>query len=80
MNHFHTNIAEGKTVSESLSDAKRKYINEAVSKNVHPFYWAGFIQIGNSENYDNSFNFNWLYLAISIILFFGIIFFKKNKK
>ncbi len=37
---------------ESLREAKRKYIQSASRMQAHPYFWAGFILVGNTQSLD----------------------------
>lgn len=82
MKNFHQSFAQEKNKHKSLSDAKRQYINESMTKNTHPFYWAGFIQIGLIEN-ESAIKITFTYWVIGLFLFlflFFLTFFYLNKK
>jgi len=57
----------------SLNLAKRTYLNNAVTKNTHPFYWAGLIHIGTP--YQHSSQFSALALLSYAILLVFILFY-----
>lgn len=45
---FYQSLAAGKSKAEALREAKLKYLAEVKSTSLaHPFYWAGFVQMGN---------------------------------
>lgn len=47
MSYFYSNLKEGKTKDEALRLAKLKYISLADPGYDHPYYWAGFIAVGD---------------------------------
>ncbi len=44
---FYSGLRENHTKSFSLSAAKRNYLNSASGMDAHPFFWAGYILIGD---------------------------------
>ena len=49
MTHFYKALAEGKTKSVALHEAKLTYLSEAKQRFKHPFYWGGFVLLGDSQ-------------------------------
>lgn len=78
MTHFYQNLARGKSKDEALRNAKLTFLEEVDPIIKHPFYWAGYIVVG-----DNSRIFRpaiTKYMIIGIILVFlasGLIY--KNR-
>jgi CHAT domain-containing protein len=76
MQYFYKNLKSGQGKDEALHQAKLNYLADKGIEASHPFYWAGFVQIGNSEAiYSNSdFNLYWgiggLLLAIAVFIGF----------
>ena len=69
MNGFFQNLSDGKGRSESLRNAKLRYLEEADAVQANPYYWAGFVLLGETtplESTDSSIDF-WLY-AIPLLL------------
>lgn len=48
MQYFYNNLQKGMPKDEALWQAKRDFLKENKS-NAHPFFWAGFIPIGDME-------------------------------
>ncbi len=83
MADFHSNLLEGKRKDEALAQAKRNYLENAISKNTHPFFWAGFIAVGQTDAILEQ-GKGWgtyALMAAGILLFIlmGYFFFKKSK-
>lgn len=83
MQNFYTKINQTNK-SAALQHAKLKYLEEASAFKAHPYFWSGYILIGNTQALDletKSSDFLW-YLAIFIspILLLGVYLFKKIKK
>ena len=49
MHRFFDFINEGYTKDEALRAAKLDFIQQGKHKDVHPFYWASFVPIGNMD-------------------------------
>ena len=83
---FHQNLKMGQTKDEALRQAKLAWLNdsELAPDRLHPFFWAGFVPLGNMEALDLKLEQNWWYLAgmlgglllVGLVLFF--YFFKKE--
>ncbi len=73
MQIFHEYMGAGKSPKHSLSEAKRRYIDEAITKNVHPFYWSGFIQIGEVEEPERKIPL-FIWIGVGLLFISGLIF------
>jgi len=49
INGFYENLEAEKDLATSLSEAKRSYLENNQGFYTHPFFWSGFIVIGNTE-------------------------------
>jgi CHAT domain-containing protein len=49
MQHFFGHLHNGSAKDRALRAAKLDYLNEARSTQAHPYYWAAFVQVGNSD-------------------------------
>ncbi len=50
MKSFYQHLWDGKTIGQSLASAKREYLENTNSVlQAHPYHWATFIAIGNSD-------------------------------
>lgn len=52
MHGFFAFIKEGYAKDEALREAKLQFIQTSKHKDVHPFFWASFVPIGNMESID----------------------------
>jgi CHAT domain-containing protein len=52
MNKFYSHASKGKSVAVALSDAQREMIQE-FRENFSPYYWAGFLVIGDGTRQIN---------------------------
>lgn len=72
MGLFYKELAAGKKVSEALRQAKLEFLRKATPEERHPYYWAGFVAVGdNLEFSSSSYKFKWPY--IFVILGLGAI-------
>ncbi len=49
MGKFYSNIKEGTSKDESLRAAKLEYIENEYEEFTHPYFWAGYVIIGNQQ-------------------------------
>ncbi|MGB3084126.1 MAG: CHAT domain-containing protein, partial [Saprospiraceae bacterium] len=49
MDLFYTELKIGKQKHIALAQSKRNYLKNHPGQASHPFFWAGFISIGNME-------------------------------
>ena len=72
---FYKQLKNGDSKEIALREAKLNYLKLAPDERLHPFFWAGFIPIGNPEPIFQTSSFN-SYLIYSLIfptIFTGIL-------
>ncbi len=75
---FYENLKKGFSKSKALREAKLSYLNtEKVEELRHPFYWAGFVVVGDNSPLVNSKESIWIYLGMGLVL---VVFFLLRKK
>ena len=79
MVYFYKHLKAGKPKDESLREAKLDYLKHADPPYQHPYYWAGFVLIGDSSPVFYSQQFNFLIIGLVIALLGGIIFLLKRR-
>lgn len=47
MDHFYAGIKSGMPKNTALAVAKRQYLEEHPGRSAHPFFWAGFVGVGD---------------------------------
>ena len=52
MNTYYQYLQEGKTKDEALRQAKLQYLSSAGRLAAHPFFWAPFVQFGDTQALD----------------------------
>jgi len=72
---FYSNLSLDESSSSALTLAKRNYLSNTISRNTHPFYWAGFIHIGNPLHLESNNHMGRWVLLIGLLLI-GIILYK----
>lgn len=72
MHRFFDFINEGLTKDEALRAAKLDFINKGKHKDVHPFYWASFVPIGNMNQIYFQFRQSH-YLLIGLLAFLSLL-------
>ncbi len=84
MSNFYKNLSAGMTKDEALQNAKNDFIKSQKERNVHPYFWAGFIPIGNMkaieiEQQGRILGFDYKYLLgfLLICAILGLIVWKK---
>jgi CHAT domain-containing protein len=83
MNSFFQNLNQGNGRSESLRNAKLRYLKEADAVQANPYYWAGFVLFGETiplDSVESSEDF-WLYIIpILVLVVFAVAFRIARKK
>lgn len=49
MRYFYQNLKDGQSKDVALNNARKKYLETATGKARHPFYWGGFVLIGDNS-------------------------------
>lgn len=77
---FYRELIQEKDKDEALWLAKRQMVDQGIY--AHPYYWAGFIPLGNMSAIEMGYGVNWWWIGggALIIGFLLIFFFKKSKR
>lgn len=82
MTSFYENLLKGKTKSESLKLSKINFIKTADQLKAHPYFWSGYVVIGNNDalftSYKNCIAFSIIALLLISGIIWGIRFRKKS--
>ncbi len=73
MTSFYENLLKGKTKSESLQKSKIDFINNADQLKAHPYFWSGYVVIGNNNALFFSYKRYVVFSGILILLTIGIM-------
>ncbi|MCB0842415.1 MAG: CHAT domain-containing protein [Bacteroidetes bacterium] len=71
MAQFYQNLDQGISKDESLRLAKLAYLETADNLTAHPFYWSGYVPIGNMMPVEGGENDWWWVVLIFILLGVG---------
>lgn len=80
MKFFYQALKEGKTKDVALREAKRQYLAQARGAARHPFYWGGFVLIGDNQPINQHDTFPWFWLAIGLALSVIMLVFYRKKR
>lgn len=72
MQKFYKNIQAGEQKDEALRNAKLEYLLNADKFSSNPYYWAGFVVLGNNQPIVHSFNL-WG-LVVTLLVFLSLAF------
>ena len=75
MKRFYQNLSKGKSKDSALKQAKLDYLNSSKKAFQHPFYWAAFVQFGDTSELRGNAFFSLKKLAIGGVLLFVVFFF-----
>jgi len=68
MQSFYSHLSQGESIQSSLHQSKKEYISNATSiMDAHPYYWSGFILIGQDATFSTSY-FKWIWIAVGSLL------------
>ena len=79
MESFYQYLKDGQTKDAALRQAKLDYLNAHTNDEAHPFFWAGFIPIGDMSVIEPISAFHWWWM-IGGLLFVGMIWFIFRKR
>ncbi len=80
MKSFYTNLYKGNPVGESLTNAKREYLENLNSvSDAHPYHWATFITIGNADMAIPTFPFIPIFGGIALLCLAALLFWRTKK-
>ncbi|MGB5691931.1 MAG: CHAT domain-containing protein, partial [Flavobacteriaceae bacterium] len=78
MQSFYKNLTEGQTKSAALREAKLEYLQQAeVPELKHPYYWAGFVILGDNAPLAEANSMYWMMLGLFLVI--GIIFMTRKR-
>lgn len=79
MEYFYEAIKDGKSKDEALREAKLKFMDHSDRLHAHPYFWAGYISIGDQSPLYSSGSIYWI-IAGSLLLIAGfVLLFRKRK-
>lgn len=79
MEYFYKNLKEGQSKDVALNNARKEYLSSAKGKARHPFYWGGFVLIGDNSPIENDRNLL-VYVIPSVLVIVMILTVYRRKK
>lgn len=78
---YYSYLNDGLSKNKALQQAKLDFINAQSPSKQHPFFWAGFVHLGDYSPIENSGlgGNKFLFIGIGIIIFLGMFVFGKKK-
>lgn len=73
MSSFYQNIHSGLDYNESLRNSKLDYLKNSDENTAHPYYWAGFVYLGDVQDHSYSF-FDYVTNIIFLIFILYIVY------
>ncbi|MCH7412458.1 CHAT domain-containing protein [Belliella sp. R4-6] len=67
MTSFYDKVYDGESYSEAIRNAKLDYLQQADENTAHPYYWAGFVYLGDVES-DKPNYFFYFFLGIATLV------------
>ena len=67
MKNFYTNLYNGDSKDIALQKSKIEYINLATTEQAHPYYWANYVCLGNTQGLQARKSVSVFYITLSII-------------
>jgi CHAT domain-containing protein len=80
---YYEALDQGLPKDVALQQTKLRYLSEAKGLSAHPFFWAPFVQLGNTApltiegHYDR---YQWMGLVVLFLLIGGVFVYNKYKK
>lgn len=72
MENFYQYLKDGKTKDAALRQAKIDYVERHTNDEAHPFFWAGFVAIGDMDSLDSRMNWWWIGILGILILIIAV--------
>ena len=80
---FYKGLADGLAIDRALGNAKQQYLSNADLRYRHPYFWSGFVSLGDpNELKGNGFKTTWFLIIGGLLLLFftwmGLLKFRKK--
>lgn len=76
MRSFYDELSDGKHVGYSLHQSKKSYLNNVNSiLDAHPYYWSGFILLGDDVTFSKNDSFLKLLILFLLFMFFVLTYY-----
>ncbi len=80
MKYFYQNLKDGQSKDLALNNARKQYLEIATGKARHPFYWGGFVLIGDNQPIAGSSNSSIWLLPIGVVVVIVISVARKRRR
>jgi len=82
MPHFYKGLSEGLAIDQALKMAKQTYLENASLRFRHPYYWAGFVVLGDPHELGGGQNTSLLFWGIGglVLLLIGFLLWKAKRE
>lgn len=81
MSNFYTFLAQGLKKDNALRQAKLEYLKTADALKSHPYFWSGYVTLGNVEPlYDYGLINKLMYFVLGLVGIVILLFFRKRFK
>ena len=79
MEYFYHAISKGKSKDQALREAKLNFMDNSDPLHAHPYFWAGYILIGDKSELYKPLSFWWIITASGILIIFFLIMLARRK-
>ncbi|MCK4287845.1 MAG: CHAT domain-containing protein, partial [Bacteroidales bacterium] len=73
MTKFYTNLKKGNSIDNALRKAKLDYLKSASQFRAHPYFWAAYVDIGNTSPLCKSTGINPILLSVCVLIIIVIL-------
>ena len=80
MAYFYENLHDGLAKDVALNNARKKYLENAQGKARHPFYWGGFVLVGDNTPISESTGLIGWIISMILIIPVILVLYRKRKK
>jgi CHAT domain-containing protein/Tfp pilus assembly protein PilF len=80
MEYFYRALKEGRSKDKALQIAKIKFLENSDRLHAHPYFWSGYLSIGDQSPLYFKSSFYWIGGLLLFLVIAGIIFYQKRKK
>ncbi len=83
MRGFYKKLLEGNNKAEAIQQAKLFYLNPPNPALAHPYFWAGFVAIGDMEALQfkpKTSTFTWHWVGLAALLVFAFLFLRQLRQ
>lgn len=81
MTYFYQNLKDGQAKDVALNNARKQYLATAKGKARHPFYWGGFVLIGDSSPLEEDSKFLvWIIPSVLLIVMILTVYRRKRDR